>query len=86
MMSVTANIEKDVKNSNPMAKPYLFLKSTIYILATILSGRNRTIPEARARANIILVGNLKKSARLKSNFILSLLSKRYGLIIPNYDT
>ena len=43
MMSVTASIEKDVKNSNPMVKPYLFLKSTIYILATILSGRNRTV-------------------------------------------
>ena len=47
----------------------------MYILETMLSGRNKIMPEASAIANIIFVGNLKKSARLTSNFIVSLLIK-----------
>jgi hypothetical protein len=45
----------------------------------MLSGRNKIRPEARAIANMIFVGNLKKSARLKSKFILSLLIYRFVL-------
>ena len=65
MMSVTASIEKDVKNSNPMVKPYLFLKSTIYIFATILSGRNT---RGKSKGKHYFGWQLKEICKVKIKF------------------
>lgn len=64
-------MDKDIINTNPIIKPYLFIKVVKCSCFKNLDGSSKREPLAKVSADIIFIGKFKISVIFKLKFIVT---------------